>query len=208
MHSELVPRPSAKLLRTSMCNCSHNVHITSRIPRMQTTVRAMALPHRTALLEHLNSTSSLPIALQGEAPDLLRPIAFSKFHQHPLVANSEQTRYEPQAIYQSITTLVSRCIPHRFDKMGDDRNFHRQADKAGEASMNIQALEERLADLKKQFRKANTTFSSADASPVNPYEVRVSLITGVEVSTSLSERIPKLFPIRYTQGPNRSQRLH
>jgi len=63
--------------------------------------------------------------------------------------------------------------------MDDHRNFHHPADKAkaGEASVNIQSLEEPLADLKKQFRKASATFSSAGASPVNPYEVRVSLIT-------------------------------
>jgi len=42
--------------------------------------------------------------------------------------------------------------------------------------MNIQSLEEQLADLKEQFQKASSTLSSADASPVNPHEVRVSLI--------------------------------
>jgi len=43
--------------------------------------------------------------------------------------------------------------------------------------MNIQPLEERLADLKKQFQKASTTFCSAGAPPINSYEVRVFLIT-------------------------------
>jgi len=63
--------------------------------------------------------------------------------------------------------------------MDDDHNFHHPADKAkaGEVSMNIQPLEERLADLKKQFREASATFSRADASSVNLYEVRVFLIT-------------------------------
>ena len=61
--------------------------------------------------------------------------------------------------------------------------------------MNIQPLEERLADLKKQFRKASTTFSSADAPPINSFEVRYLSLRAIEVSISLSERIPKLFPI-------------
>ena len=43
--------------------------------------------------------------------------------------------------------------------------------------MNTQQLEERLADLKKQFREASTTLSSVDASPINPYEVCVALVT-------------------------------
>jgi len=81
--------------------------------------------------------------------------------------------------------------------MDDHRNFHHPSDKAkaGEASMNIQSLEERLADLKKPFRNASTTFSSVDASPANPYEVRVSLITSDRCLNFPSERIPKLFRI-------------
>jgi len=145
-----------------------------------TTVRAMSLPHCTALLERfdLTSTSSLPIALQRRQIyfDLLysqiSPTAISS----QLRADSIRTSHH-LPIY--ITTLVSRCIPHRLEEMEDHRNFHHPADmaKEGEASVNIQSLEERLADLKKQFRKASTTFSSAGASSVNPYKVRLSPIT-------------------------------
>jgi len=126
----------------------------------------------------LASTSSLPIALQS------RQIYFDLFHS-PLSPTAISSQLRIDSIRTShhlpiyITTLVSCCIPHRLDEMDDSRNFHHPADKAkaGEVSMNIQPLEERLADLKRQFRKASTTFSSADAPPINSYDVRVSLIT-------------------------------
>jgi len=141
----------------------------------------MPLPHCQTQIDecfNLTSTSELPIALQR------RQIYFDLLHsQFPPPDISSQLRADSVRTSRHlpiyITTPVSRCILHRLDEMDGDRNVHPPADKAEarEASMNIQPLEERLADLKKQFRKASTTSSSADLSPVNPYEVRVSLIT-------------------------------
>jgi len=83
---------------------------------------------------------------------------------------------KPRHLPTYVTTLVSRRIPHSRDEMDDDRNFHHPADKAkaGEAS---RSLAKKLADLKKQFRKASATSPSVAAPPINPYEVRVSPIT-------------------------------
>jgi len=132
-----------------------------------------------ALLERFDlvSASSLPIALQR------RQIYFGLLHSQ-FSPTSISTQLRADSIRPShhlpiyITILVSCCIPHRLDEMHDHRNFHHPVDKAkaGEASVNVQSLEGRLADLKEQFRNASTTYSSADASPVNPHEVRVSLI--------------------------------
>jgi len=154
----------------------------------------------------LTSTNSLPIAFQIYF-DLLRsqfsPTAISSPFRADSIPNSQHL-----LIY--ITTLTSRCIPHRLDEMDDDRNFHNPSDKAnaGEMSMNIQPPDARLAGLKKEFRRASTIFFGADASCVNPYEVSMSLITSDRSLNSLSEHIPKVFPLRYNRGPNRSQQPH
>ena len=86
--------------------------------------------------------------------------------------------------------------------MDDDRNFRHPADKtkAGEASMNIQPLEERFAELKKQPRKATTTSSSPGAPSVNPYEVRVSQITSGRSFNFPRGAIPNSFPSDTTEG--------
>jgi len=125
----------------------------------------------------LTSTSSLPIALQR------RQIYFDLLHSQfsPTSLSSPLNRLNTNLTPSTNLHYHSRfgLYSYHVDEMDDGRKFHYPADKAkaGEAPMNIQPLEERLSDLKKQLWKASTTFSSAGASPVDPYEVRVSLIT-------------------------------
>ena len=150
---------------------------------MQTTVfpvRTMPLPHCQTQIERfdLTSTSELPIAVQR------RQVYFDLLHSRfsPITISSQLradlTRTSRHLPFY-ITTLVSRCIRHHLGEMDGDRNFYHPDDNynAGEALMNTQQLEERLADLKEQFREASTTLSSVDASPINQYEVWVALIT-------------------------------
>jgi len=93
--------------------------------------------------------------------------------------------------------------------MADDhRDAHRPTDQVGEVSMNIQlTLEKRLADLK-QLLKTNPASSSAEATYVGAYEVRVSIIAGEQVLIPFPGCLPTSSTIRYIRGTPRSQQPH
>jgi len=114
MHSELVPRPSPNLLRTSVTLCA-NV-LTMYILRhaflvcKQQSFQSAPCHCRiaTALFErfYLASTSSLPIALQSR--QIYFDLLHSPFSPTAISSQLQQTRYEPHATYKSTSPLSFR----------------------------------------------------------------------------------------------------
>ena len=88
-------------------------------------------------------------------------------------------------------------------------NTHRPTDQIGEVSTNIQlARKEQLADLK-QLWGTNPALPNTQAAPLEPYEVRVSIVASGQVLVSFPGCFPRSSAVRYVlRGAHRSQQRH